>query len=93
MPGGVGCSTGCTKARFQEEDIAYLLDQKGAGGHRLFADDFLDWLRKNGTFDGITCGRFPKAVSFIGGPPITVITGPWRWRKFTKPPAEHPIRF
>jgi len=45
----------------REQDIAYLRTQTGSAGKRLFGDDFLDWLGRNGTFGGLTLHAIPKA--------------------------------
>jgi nicotinate phosphoribosyltransferase len=42
-------------ARFREQDLEYLGAQVGAQGTKIFQDDFLDWLRENGSF-----GRLPS---------------------------------
>jgi nicotinate phosphoribosyltransferase len=81
------------EARFQEEDIAYLRSQKGAGGHRLFADDFLDWLRKNGTFDGITLRAIPEGRVVHPGVPITVITGPMAMAQILETPLLNTLNY
>ena len=63
-------------ARFGEQEIAYLAAQTGRGGHKTFAPDFLDWLRKNGTFDGLTIRAIPEGRVVHPHAPLTVVQGP-----------------
>lgn len=64
------------QVRFRDEDIAYMRAQTGQRGERLFADDFLDWLRANGTFDGITMYAIPEGRVVHPNVPLTVVKGP-----------------
>ena len=48
------------EARFREEDLAYLRGQRGRTGTRTFDDDFLGWLRRNGTFEGLRLRAIPE---------------------------------
>jgi nicotinate phosphoribosyltransferase len=63
-------------AHFREEDIAYLRGQTGRTGERLFADDFLDWLRAHGTFEGIHLRAIPEGRVVHPNVPLTVVQGP-----------------
>ncbi len=64
------------EARFGDEEIEYLRGQTGKTGQRLFADDFLAWLRRNGTFDGLTLQAIPEGRVIHPNVPITVVQGP-----------------
>jgi nicotinate phosphoribosyltransferase len=64
------------RARFGEPEIEYLRGQMGAAGDRLFDDDFLAWLRENGTFDGITLMAIPEGRVVHANVPLTVVEGP-----------------
>lgn len=64
------------KAHCRDEDIDYLRSQVGRGGRRVFADDFLAWLRKNGTFEGITMQAIPEGRVVHPNVPLTVVQGP-----------------
>lgn len=61
---------------FREEDIEYLRGQRGQTGARIFHDDFLNWLRKNGAFDGITMRAIPEGRVVHPNVPLTVVQGP-----------------
>ncbi|MFQ5341162.1 MAG: nicotinate phosphoribosyltransferase [Anaerolineae bacterium] len=63
-------------ARFRDEDIEYLRGQTGRTGRRVFEDDFLAWLRKNGAFDGITMRAIPEGRVVHPNVPLTVVQGP-----------------
>jgi nicotinate phosphoribosyltransferase len=64
------------EARFTDDDIAYLRDQRAGSGARIFHDDFLDWLRANGSFDGITLHAIPEGRVVHPNVPLTVVEGP-----------------
>ncbi len=61
---------------FSEEDIDFLRNQTGSGGSRLFEDDFLQWLRKNGSFDPLVIDAIPEGRVIHPNVPITVVRGP-----------------
>ncbi|MGD2146407.1 MAG: nicotinate phosphoribosyltransferase [Anaerolineae bacterium] len=63
-------------ARFGDDDIEYLRSQVGRAGVRTFQDDFLDWLRRNGSFDCITMRAIPEGRVVHPNVPLTVIQGP-----------------
>jgi nicotinate phosphoribosyltransferase len=53
---------------FTLEHIELLRGQTGRNGQRIFGDDFLEWLKANGNFEGISIqavaeGRNPAALS------------------------------
>jgi nicotinate phosphoribosyltransferase len=65
-------------AYFRDEDIAYLRSQTDRTGTRLFADDFLAWLRTTApdTFNAITMRAVPEGRVVHPNVPLTVIQGP-----------------
>lgn len=63
-------------SHFRPEEIDLLRQQKDRTGKRVFADDFLDWLLKNGNFDGITMYAIPEGRVVHPKAPLTVIEGP-----------------
>jgi nicotinate phosphoribosyltransferase len=63
-------------AHFREEDGDYLRGQTGRMGERTFADDFLDWLLKHGTFGGIDMRAIPEGRVVHPNVPLTVVQGP-----------------
>ncbi len=64
------------RARFRDEDIAYLRGQTDRSGNRVFADDFLAWLRTHGSFDSLTLRAIPEGRVVHPHVPMTVVEGP-----------------
>jgi nicotinate phosphoribosyltransferase len=64
------------QARFDEGDIAYLRSQTSRTGSQMFADDFLDWLSHNSTFEGLSLYAIPEGRVVHPNEPITVVQGP-----------------
>lgn len=58
------------------EDTEYLKTQTNRVGKRIFADDFLEWLRKNGNYSGISLQAIPEGRVIHPNVPITVVQGP-----------------
>jgi nicotinate phosphoribosyltransferase len=65
-----------SQVRFQEADIEYLRSQKGPTGERIFEDDFLGWLQRNGNFDGLTLRAIPEGRVIHPNVPVVVVQGP-----------------
>jgi nicotinate phosphoribosyltransferase len=65
-----------TEARFGDEEIGYLRSLEHPGGGRVFRDDFLDWLRRHGTFEGVSLRAVPEGRVVHPDVPITVAQGP-----------------
>ncbi len=63
-------------AHFREEDLGYLREQKDRTGKRLFGDDFLEWLRAEGNFSGISMQAIPEGRVVHPVVPLTVVQGP-----------------
>lgn len=63
-------------ARFQDPDIEYLRNQKSRTGKRMFHDDFLEWLGKNGDFKALNMQAFPEGRVVHPNEPLTVVQGP-----------------
>ncbi len=64
------------EAHFRDQDIEYLRGQTGRTGARTFDDDFLNWLRGNGTFEGLTMRAIPEGRVVHPNVPLTVVQGP-----------------
>jgi nicotinate phosphoribosyltransferase len=64
------------QTRFRVEDVEYLREQTGRTGSRVFGDDFLAWLRHNGTFDGLSMRAIPEGRVVHPNVPLTVVQGP-----------------
>jgi nicotinate phosphoribosyltransferase len=61
---------------FRDEDIEFLRSQKVRSGERMFAEDFLTWLRQNGDFSGLSLRAVPEGRVVHPDVPVTVVQGP-----------------
>lgn len=64
------------QTRARDEDIDHLRSQRGLAGERIFGDDFLDWLRSHGHFEGISLQAIPEGRVVHPDVPLTVARGP-----------------
>ncbi|HSN76369.1 MAG TPA: nicotinate phosphoribosyltransferase, partial [Anaerolineae bacterium] len=64
------------QTRATDTDIDRLRSQRGVTGERVFGDDFLNWLRANGHFEGITVQAIPEGRVVHPHVPLTVVRGP-----------------
>jgi nicotinate phosphoribosyltransferase len=64
------------QARVRTAEIEYLRGQRGRAGTPVFAEDFLAWLRDNGTFEGLTMRAIPEGRVVHPNVPLTVVQGP-----------------
>ncbi len=62
--------------RFGDSELAFLKAQTGQAGTRLFDDDFLRWLKNEGTFDGISLQAIPEGRVVHPNVPLTAVEGP-----------------
>lgn len=65
------------EAVFREEDIAYLRSQTDRVGNRIFAEDFLQWLRDGFSFDALTIRAIPEGRVVHPNVPLTIVQGPF----------------
>lgn len=65
-----------SEARFREADLEHLRGQVGAGGQRVFGEDFLDYLRRHGDFSALTLRAIPEGRVVHPNTPLTVVEGP-----------------
>jgi nicotinate phosphoribosyltransferase len=82
-----------TEARFGEREIEYLRSQKGLTGQRLFADDFLNWLRAHGSFDSITLQAIPEGRVVHPNVPLTVVQGPLAMAQILETPLLNHLNY
>lgn len=64
------------RARFGDEELACLRAQTTSSGARVFADDFLAWLREHGSFEGLTLRAVAEGRVVHPHAPLTVVQGP-----------------
>ncbi|MBI4228958.1 MAG: nicotinate phosphoribosyltransferase [Deltaproteobacteria bacterium] len=60
---------------FRDEDIELLRSQTGITGKQLFDEDFLRWLRANGSFESISVLAIPEGRVVHPNVPLTVVQG------------------
>ena len=63
-------------ARFGAAELDVLRDLKGRNGARLFGEDFLGWLKHEGSFERITLRALPEGRVAHPHVPLTVVEGP-----------------
>lgn len=64
------------EAHFTADDIDYLRSQRNRSGKRIFDEDFLEYLLKNGDFSGISMQAIPEGRVVHPNEPLTVVQGP-----------------
>ncbi|MEJ5359107.1 MAG: nicotinate phosphoribosyltransferase [Desulfobacterales bacterium] len=64
------------EARFGPAELACLRSQTGRAGTPLFADDFLAWLERNGSFDALSLRAVAEGRVVHPNVPLVVATGP-----------------
>jgi len=63
-------------AHCTDRDIDLLRQQTGRAGTRIFSDDFLSWLKRNGNFEAISIRAIPEGRVVHPNVPMTVVEGP-----------------
>ncbi len=81
------------EARFRDLDVEYLAAQRGPSGRPTFGDDFLRWLRGNGTFDGITLRAIPEGRVVHPNVPLTVVQGPLAMAQILETPLLNQLNY
>jgi nicotinate phosphoribosyltransferase len=81
------------EVRFTEREIELLRNHQGSTGQRLFSDDFLDWLRKNGSFEGITIRAIPEGRVVHPNVPLTIVQGPLAMAQILETPLLNQLNF
>ncbi len=80
-------------AHFRDEDIAYLRGQTGSAGQRTFGDDFLAWLRANGSFAGISLAAITEGRVVHPNLPLTTVTGPLALAQILETPLLNQLNY
>lgn len=81
------------EAHFRTEDLAYLRDQRGASGERIFAEDFLAWLAASGNFDDISLQAIPEGRVVHPNIPLTVVEGPLAMAQILETPLLNHLNY
>ncbi|KAB8145189.1 nicotinate phosphoribosyltransferase [Chloroflexia bacterium SDU3-3] len=80
-------------ARFGEEELAMLRSQRANDGSQLFHDDFLAWLRKNGSFGALSLQAIPEGRVVHPNTPLTVVRGPLAMAQIIETPLLNIINY
>ena len=81
------------EAYFGDTEIEILRHQTGSTGQPIFADDFLGWLRENGTFNGIDLWAIPEGRVVHTNVPITIVQGPLAMAQILETPLLNHLNF
>jgi nicotinate phosphoribosyltransferase len=81
------------EAHFGDREIEFLRHHKGSGGKPLFSEDFLGWLRANGTFDGINLWAIPEGRVVHPNVPVTIVQGPLAVAQILETPLLNHLNF
>lgn len=73
-------------ARFGEAEVTYLRGLRGSAGQRLFGDDFLGWLEREGDFRGITIRAMQEGRVVHPNVPLTIVEGPMAMAQILETP-------
>jgi nicotinate phosphoribosyltransferase len=80
-------------AHFGDREIGYLSSQTGRTGTRVFQEDFLDWLRAKGNFNGITIRAIPEGRVVHPNVPLTVVQGPMAMAQILESPLLNHLNY
>jgi nicotinate phosphoribosyltransferase len=65
-----------SRVHFGDKEIELLAGQRDSQGGKVFHDDFWDYLRIHGNFDGLTLSAIPEGRVVHPYIPLTVVRGP-----------------
>ncbi len=63
-------------AKFGPDEIECLRNQKNRVSKRIFQDDFIEWLKKHGSFDSLTLHAIPEGRVIHPHIPLSAVQGP-----------------
>lgn len=81
------------RAHFRDEDIEYLASQESMGGNPIFHKDFLEWLRANGSFEGLSMRAIPEGRVVHPNVPLTVVEGPLAMAQILETPLLNRLNY
>lgn len=64
------------ESRLSQTELDQLRQHKGRSGERRFDDDFLEWLGRNGSFDGLSMRAVPEGRVVHPNAPLAIVQGP-----------------
>jgi len=81
------------QAYFRQQELEYLANHRNAQGDRLFADDFLDYLRRHGNFAGLSISAIPEGRVVHPNTPLTVVRGPMAMAQIIETPLLNKLNY
>ncbi len=81
------------QAQFGDKEIDFLRQQTGQTNERLFADDFLRWLRQEGNFSGLTLRAIPEGRVVHPNVPLTAVQGPLAMAQILETPLLNMLNY
>jgi len=81
------------KAHFREQELEYLRNHRNNLGNRIFADDFLDYLRKHGDFSALSIHAIPEGRVVHPNTPLTVVRGPMAMAQIIETPLLNKLNY
>ena len=81
------------RSTFGDPEVEYMRSLRTTGGAPMFADDFLGWLRANGTFDGISLRAVPEGRVVHPNMPLTIVQGPLAMAQVLETPLLNILNF
>ena len=79
--------------RFEDEDIACLRSEIGPDGQPVFGEDFLNWLQREGNFNGLTVQSMGEGRVVHPNTPITSVVGPLAMAQILETPLLNALNF
>ncbi len=81
------------ETRCTDTDLEHLRAHTGQAGSRVFQDDFLDWLKQNGSFDSVTMHATPEGRVVHPNVPVTVVKAPLAIAQILETPLLNQLNF
>lgn len=78
---------------FGDEEIEVLRNCRSAGGEALFEVDYLEWLRRNGDFSGISLQAIPEGRVVHPVTPLAVVRGPLLMAQILESPLLNQLNY
>ena len=80
-------------ARFRDTDVAYLRDQRGQEGARIFHDDFLQWLQQVDPWESVSMWSIAEGRVVHPNVPLTVVQGPLAMAQILETPLLNQLNY
>lgn len=80
-------------ARFRDTDVAYLRDQRGQEGARIFHDDFLQWLQQVDPWESVSMWSIAEGRVVHPNVPLTVVRGPLAMAQILETPLLNQLNY